>query len=311
MAYGYRYRGYGRRSRNDGEDKRSRITHLDKLSIQDLKKLIKSLKNKETKKIETEQKNKILQDKRAPLSAKLDKINDQKKILKEEFEELSKPSLGRLSSSYDHLIKNYEPGLLNALSAKKKINASGWEITILLEDYHNGVASNFINAGEEYDAHKKRYKEKLHLLTNEASDINKQIRSIEPITNFRYSNPSLSINGHRMIFDTDKWTIDEIQKVLNEKIELEKKQKQEEQDKLNSLKSRAAKNESEVRSQVDKYRYLKEEQLARWNGCPYCFKVMNPSDMQIDHIYPVSKGGKTSKENLVCVCSKFNNSCRF
>ena len=61
-----------------------------------------------------------------------------------------------------------------------------------------------------------------------------------------------------------------------------------------------------MRSQVDKYQYLKEEQLARWNGCPYCFKVMNLSDMQIDHIYPVSKGGKTSKENLVCVCSKCN-----
>ena len=43
------------------------------------------------------------------------------------------------------------------------------------------------------------------------------------------------------------------------------------------------------------------------NGCPYCAKVYQTSDLVLDHIYPVAKGGLDTEENTVLVCQKCNS----
>ena len=40
--------------------------------------------------------------------------------------------------------------------------------------------------------------------------------------------------------------------------------------------------------------------------CPYCLKVIPPREYSIDHKTPLSRGGKTVKENLVVCCKKCN-----
>jgi 5-methylcytosine-specific restriction endonuclease McrA len=40
--------------------------------------------------------------------------------------------------------------------------------------------------------------------------------------------------------------------------------------------------------------------------CQYCGKVHPPSRLNLDHVVPLSKGGKTSWENVVCSCVPCN-----
>jgi len=42
------------------------------------------------------------------------------------------------------------------------------------------------------------------------------------------------------------------------------------------------------------------------NTCQYCMKVFSPKKLTLDHIYPKSKGGKSSWSNLVTACGECN-----
>jgi 5-methylcytosine-specific restriction endonuclease McrA len=44
------------------------------------------------------------------------------------------------------------------------------------------------------------------------------------------------------------------------------------------------------------------------HACPYCSKVFITSEMQFDHIHPISKGGSHSRENLIISCASCNSS---
>lgn len=43
------------------------------------------------------------------------------------------------------------------------------------------------------------------------------------------------------------------------------------------------------------------------NMCQYCGKRFKKSDLNIDHVVPMSRGGKTTWENVVCSCLSCNN----
>lgn len=47
--------------------------------------------------------------------------------------------------------------------------------------------------------------------------------------------------------------------------------------------------------------YLRDE-----NTCQYCGKRYSRSELNLDHIVPVSLGGKTDWENVVCSCTRCN-----
>lgn len=78
------------------------------------------------------------------------------------------------------------------------------------------------------------------------------------------------------------------------------------QEKLLALKAKAATTEDEIRSLAPVVRKRLKEQFSLSNLCPYCGNVLMPDASHADHIYPVSKGGKSSVRNMVFVCSPCN-----
>lgn len=48
--------------------------------------------------------------------------------------------------------------------------------------------------------------------------------------------------------------------------------------------------------------YLRDQ-----NTCQYCYKKFKRADLNLDHVVPVSQGGKTSWDNVVCSCISCNS----
>lgn len=72
-------------------------------------------------------------------------------------------------------------------------------------------------------------------------------------------------------------------------------------DGLDVLKSKAAKNSEEVRILAG---FVKRK-IEKNDECPYCGEQIG-SAAHADHIYPVSKGGRSVKKNMVYVCASCN-----
>jgi 5-methylcytosine-specific restriction endonuclease McrA len=69
--------------------------------------------------------------------------------------------------------------------------------------------------------------------------------------------------------------------------------------------------EAEIRREKDKARKLRK---SRWwqqklaiGVCYYCGGVFKPGDLTMDHIVPMARGGRSSKDNLVTCCKDCNN----
>jgi len=68
--------------------------------------------------------------------------------------------------------------------------------------------------------------------------------------------------------------------------------------------------EQEIKRERQKARELKESQwwkrrLAR-GVCHYCGKQFSPKELTMDHIVPISRGGKSTKGNVVPSCRNCN-----
>jgi 5-methylcytosine-specific restriction protein A len=68
--------------------------------------------------------------------------------------------------------------------------------------------------------------------------------------------------------------------------------------------------ETEIRREKDKARKLRQ---SRWwqqklaaGICYYCGKVFKPGDLTMDHIVPLARGGRSTKDNLVACCKECN-----
>ncbi len=69
--------------------------------------------------------------------------------------------------------------------------------------------------------------------------------------------------------------------------------------------------EAQFRQERDKARKLRK---SRWwqnklaqGVCYYCGKKTPPSQLTMDHVVPLSRGGKSTKGNLVTCCKECNN----
>ena len=65
-----------------------------------------------------------------------------------------------------------------------------------------------------------------------------------------------------------------------------------------------------VKREKNKARDLRQtqwwkQQLAR-GACYYCGKPFRPSELTMDHVVPLSRGGKTTKGNVVPACKSCN-----
>jgi 5-methylcytosine-specific restriction endonuclease McrA len=68
--------------------------------------------------------------------------------------------------------------------------------------------------------------------------------------------------------------------------------------------------EAELRREKDKARKLRK---SRWwqqklsaCTCYYCTKPFKPQDFTMDHIVPLARGGRSTKDNLVACCKECN-----
>ena len=68
--------------------------------------------------------------------------------------------------------------------------------------------------------------------------------------------------------------------------------------------------EGEIRREKDKARKLRK---SRWwqqklavGICYYCGGIFKPGDLSMDHIVPLARGGRSSKDNIVACCKDCN-----
>ncbi len=69
--------------------------------------------------------------------------------------------------------------------------------------------------------------------------------------------------------------------------------------------------ESDITKERRKARELRASQwwkrkLAK-GVCEYCFRPTAPKELTMDHIVPISRGGRTTKGNVVTACKECNN----
>jgi 5-methylcytosine-specific restriction enzyme A len=73
--------------------------------------------------------------------------------------------------------------------------------------------------------------------------------------------------------------------------------------------------EEEIKRERSKARELRQtrwwkDRLAR-GVCYYCRRQFSPRDLTMDHIVPMSRGGKTTRGNVVPVCKECNNKKKY
>lgn len=66
-----------------------------------------------------------------------------------------------------------------------------------------------------------------------------------------------------------------------------------------------------IRKEKEKARRLRDsawwKRKCRQGSCRYCGKKFRPVELSMDHIIPLSRGGRSTKENLVPCCKDCNN----
>lgn len=112
----------------------------------------------------------------------------------------------------------------------------------------------------------------------------------------------MTTNGVTIYIDFSALKIEEIESLISKK----KKLLQQEQNKIKEMKARAAQSEKETRRLAVRSKGKLRKQLEKFNKCPYCCGHINESNAHQDHIYPVSRGGKSAECNLVFVCRECN-----
>jgi hypothetical protein len=83
------------------------------------------------------------------------------------------------------------------------------------------------------------------------------------------------------------------------------KKRQEEED-FRDIKARAALSDIETRKLAESVKKRIAYQIRLLGVCPYCGQALDSKVAHADHIYPVSKGGRSHAKNMVYVCSTCN-----
>ena len=69
--------------------------------------------------------------------------------------------------------------------------------------------------------------------------------------------------------------------------------------------------EADIRREKDKARKLRKsrwwQQKLATGTCYYCGKHFKPKDLTMDHVVPLARGGRSTKDNIVTSCKECNN----
>ena len=73
--------------------------------------------------------------------------------------------------------------------------------------------------------------------------------------------------------------------------------------------------EEEIRRQKEKARRLRKSnwwmRKIQEGACYYCYRKVGRSNLTMDHVVPLSRGGKSTKGNLVPACKDCNNKKKY
>lgn len=282
---------FGRRSNSKVRDYKKDISHLQSLSaltLSDLKKVRqyiseypKRIKQVTEENIQIEEKNKEI-DRENESAKKEAEADDLRKEKNKEM--IREPIRKRQSELYDYLMTS-------------KTWFGGFEAKIGYSVYR--LSHTAKPAYEEYLALQKKWSDlKLY---HESGPLPARIPHIakkKPPSEYTV----LRISGASVRVLYKKFSIEQVDEEIKKREAELLKQKE----KFQEIRARAAANESETRAQAKKFRSDFESQMRLVNGCPYCKASLNISDAHLDHIYPVAKGGLSTKKNLVFVCSSCN-----
>jgi hypothetical protein len=128
------------------------------------------------------------------------------------------------------------------------------------------------------------------------------LKAREPWPKLPKGETNLKIGGATIKIAFSELDPEALDALIAQKEEQEKK----EELKIFDLQARAAATEKEVRKQAQKFRRDLHKQLSLLPACPYCAGELDDTNARLDHVYPVSKGGKSAPKNLVFVCLQCN-----
>ena len=264
------------------------FTDFSSLSLKDLEKVkiyyfanIEALKNRELEIVEIENRNKEIRQNKEYQSKKYFEYKDKYvKPIQTHLDEAKK-------FLNQHKISNLSLNILigNSIKWGKGYYRKNADVSKVISEINNQQI--LLKKYEEENPYKEYFK--IQEIKNTLPLLDKKL--------FKFSGVS-----HYVFFKSIQ--IDSINEYIQKIHDFEKQRKKE----LDELKARSANNEAETRkiAETFKRKYPLSRQLEKLTDCPYCSNLLDTKKAHLEHIYPVSKGGKSSSKNLVWICSTCN-----
>ena len=264
------------------------FTDFSSLSLKDLEKVkiyyfanIEALKNRELEIVEIENRNKEIRQNKEYQSKKYFEYKDKYvKPIQTHLDEAKK-------FLNQHKISNLSLNILigNSIKWGKGYYRKNADVSKVISEINNQQI--LLKQYEEENPYKEYFK--IQEIKNTLPLLDKKL--------FKFSGVS-----HYVFFKSIQ--IDSINEYIQKIHDFEKQRKKE----LDELKARSANNDAETRkiAETFKRKYPLSRQLEKLTDCPYCSNLLDTKKAHLEHIYPVSKGGKSSSKNLVWICSTCN-----
>jgi 5-methylcytosine-specific restriction endonuclease McrA len=293
------YQPWRHRSFNVKNQKKElpQVKNLNKLSFNDLLKIKRSYEAYLIKKKEIAAENTEI----ALINKRIERENEINKQKSENYnkkcEEYEKPFLEFIWAIAKKL-EQFRVGSISGL----------WTETVKYEDFYGDVkfkmSTETINLIEQ---HKQAVKKHNIVCENKSVNypnfpqlaIKKKLREPNNYTMLTINGVNFELSYHSIHFE-------ELNNLIGMRRSEIEKQNESARELLRELKARAASKESETRELANTYKRDISKQLSKVDCCPYCAGPLLQNNAHQDHIYPVSKGGQSTRKNLVFVCSSCN-----
>lgn len=149
-----------------------------------------------------------------------------------------------------------------------------------------------------------RERKEIYNLINDIKKMGSNFRGTDclPEPTFPTSEKIVKLGATKNKVDLDNIDIHKLRALITYIEAKDEKEKQ----RLSELKARVTASEKETRQQAQKFKRDLHKQMAKVSGCPYCAGPLDENNAHLDHIHPVSEGGRSTVKNLVFVCAKCN-----
>ena len=151
----------------------------------------------------------------------------------------------------------------------------------------------------------KNVTDKLAQLTRDLSDMQTPIIEGDVITKENYQKKQISINLRKHNAELRLSALFQARNLVQSKEESIQEREKTASSEVGKYKAYAAAYFDESRKLATSVKNEMHGQEGIVTGCPYCGSLLDDIP-HADHIYPITKGGLSVKENMVYVCSKCN-----